>query len=270
MPLRKTPACPSRRFTSRMSPRRPAFTSHITRHAAGKNGLPETMGSGAAFFDADGDGWPDILLINGKDLDAAWPHILTAALYRNNHDGLSPTSRPAGSRCRDVRDRRRRSAIMITMAAMTSTLRRSKAIICSTTKATEIFATSPRESGIAQCAFGTSAAWLDYDRDGKLDLFVANYVQWTPAKRSMVLARWRDEILLHARILQRHLVQALSQSGRRQIRRCHSRKPASPTPRSKSLGVTVFDYNGDGWPDIFVANDTQPNKLYRNLQERHV
>ena len=61
-----------------------------------------------------------------------------------------------------------------------------------------------KASGIRNANFGTSAAWLDYDRDGKLDLFVANYVQWTPTERSVVLARWRDEIVLHARILQGH------------------------------------------------------------------
>ena len=63
-----------------------------------------------------------------------------------------------------------------------------------------------KASGIHNASFGTSAAWLDYDRDGKLDLFVANYVQWTAEGRSVVLARRRDQVLLHAGILQRDIV----------------------------------------------------------------
>ena len=74
------------RSTSPTSPPPPAFTSRTTPAAAGKKWLPETMGPGCAFFDADGDGWLDILLINGKDWIPRGRHT-TAALYRNNHDG---------------------------------------------------------------------------------------------------------------------------------------------------------------------------------------
>ena len=86
-----------------------------------------------------------------------------------------------------------------------------------------------KASGIHNANFGTSAAWLDYDRDGKLDLFVANYVQWTPQERSVVLARRRDQILLHAGIVQGHALDAVSQSGRRHVRG-RGRRPASATP----------------------------------------
>ncbi len=82
--------------------------------------------------------------------------------------------------------------------------------------------------------------------------------------RPVVLARRRDEIVLHAGILQGHVVEAVPQSRRRQVRGRVGRRPGVGDPTSKSLGITVFDYNSDGWPDLFVANDTQPNKLYRN------
>ena len=93
----------------------------------------------------------------------------------------SPTSRAAAASTSRSTAWASPSATTTTTAATTSTSPRSAATTCSTTKATASSATSPRQSGHrATPRFGTSAAWLDYDRDGKLDLFVANYVQWTP------------------------------------------------------------------------------------------
>ncbi|MBI3471241.1 MAG: CRTAC1 family protein, partial [Candidatus Solibacter usitatus] len=118
-------------------------------------------------------------------------------------------------------------------------------------------------SGIRNAGFGTSAAWLDYDRDGKVDLFVANYVQWTPrtdlwcsldgATKSYCTPESYKGL---ASKLYRNLGGGKFEDV--------THKAGLGDPTSKSLGVTVFDYNGDGWPDLFVANDTQPNKLYRN------
>ena len=85
-----------------------------------------------------------------------------------------------------------------------------------------------------------------------------------------MLARWRHEILLHAGILQGHALASCSTTWAAASSKTSPQAPASATPPAKSLGVAVLDYNGDGWPDLFVANDTQPNKLYRNIQQRHV
>ena len=127
-----------------------------------------------------------------------------------------------------------------------------------------------KASGIVNAHFGTSAAWLDYDRDGRLDLFVANYVQWTRGGRRLLLAGRHQQVLLHARVAQRHRVEAVPQSRGGKVRGRHGAGPVSAIRTSKSLGVAVLDYDGDGWPDIFVANDTQPNKLYRQQRQRHV
>jgi len=114
---------------------------HFTHNAgkAGRKYLPETMGAGCAFFDADGDGWLDILLVNSR-LDAARPQV-TRTLYRNNHNGTF-TDITAG---RDSRSKSMGWAsawrTMTTMAATIFTSRRSTAIVCSTTKAAESFAT---------------------------------------------------------------------------------------------------------------------------------
>ena len=93
--------------------------------------------------------------------------------------------------------------------------------------------------------------------------------------RSLVLARRRDEILLHAGILQGHARRACIHNLGGGKFEDVAEAAGVGDPTSKSLGVTVLDYNGDGWPDLFVANDTQPNKLYRNTgngtftEERH-
>ncbi len=173
-------------------------------HNAGRTGkkyLPETLGAGCAFFDADGDGWPDILLINGRDFTPRPGHKSLPALYRNNRDGTF-TDITAGSGL-DVEmygmgvaigdyDNDGRDDVYITALEGDRLFHN---------EGDGKFRDVTKASGIRNAVLGTSAAWFDYDRDGKLDLFVANYVQWSPAKDSVVLARWRDQVLLHAGIL---------------------------------------------------------------------
>src|SRR5439155_18335132 len=145
---------------------------------AGKKWLPETMGSGNAFFDADGDGWLDILLVNGKDWTPRGKRS-TAALYRNNHDGtFTDVTRASGL---DVEiyglgvaigdyDNDGRDDVYLTALGGDRLFHN---------EGGGRFRDVTKETGIRNAAFSSSAAWLDYDRDGKLDLFVANYVQWT-------------------------------------------------------------------------------------------
>src|SRR6476660_7007366 len=118
-------------------------------------------------------------------------------------------------------------------------------------------------SGIKNANFSTSAAWLDYDRDGKLDLFVANYVQWT-AKGDL----WCSLDGATKSYCTPESYKGTSSKLYRNLGGGRfedvSAKAGVGDPNSKSLGIAVIDYNSDGWPDLFVANDTQPNKLYRN------
>ncbi len=114
------------------------FTQNSGR--AGKKWLPETLGSGCAFFDADGDGWPDILLINSKDWTPRGRRSLSA-LYRNNHDGTFANITAGSGLDVEMYGMGVAVAITTTTAATTSTSRRSKATACSTTKATASSAT---------------------------------------------------------------------------------------------------------------------------------
>src|SRR5437868_4990223 len=147
-------------------------------HNAGKTGkkyLPETLGSGAAFIDADGDGWIDILLVNGKDWTPRGRRT-TAALYHNNHNGTF-TDITKGSGL-DVEiyglgvavgdyDNDGKDDVYITALEGDHLFHNEGGKFTDVTKT----------SGINNANFGTSVAWLDYDHDGKLDVFVANYVQ---------------------------------------------------------------------------------------------
>jgi len=229
---------------------------------AGKKFLPETLGSGCAFFDADGDGWPDILLLNGKDWEPRGRKSLSA-LYRNNRDGTF-TNITAGSGL-DIEmyamgvaigdfDNDGRDDVYITALDGDHLFHN---------EGGGKFRDVTAASGIRNANFGTSAAWLDYDRDGKLDLFVANYVQWTPAGDLWCSLDGATKSYCTPESYKGTSCKLYHNLGGGKFEDV-SQKAGIADPTSKSLGVTVFDYNGDGWPDIFVANDTQPNKLYRN------
>jgi hypothetical protein len=236
-------------------------------HNAGRTGkkwLPETMGSGVAFFDADGDGWLDILFVNGKDWTPRGRHT-TAALYRNNHDGtFTDIARGSGL---DVElygigvtigdyDNDGRDDVYITAYGGDRLFHN---------EGGGHFRDVTSQSGIRNANFSSGAAWLDYDRDGKLDLFVANYVQWTPQGDLWCSLDGSTKSYCTPESYKGTSVKLFHNLGNGKFEDV-TEKAGLSDPTSKSLGVAVVDYNNDGWPDLFVANDTQPNKLYRNLQ----
>jgi enediyne biosynthesis protein E4 len=234
-------------------------------HNAGKTGkkfLPETLGSGAAFLDADGDGWIDILLVNGKDWTPRGRHT-TAALYRNNHDGtFTDITRGSGL---DVEmygigvavadfDNDGRDDVYITALEGDRLFHN---------EGNGKFKDVTALSGIKNANFGTSAAWLDYDRDGKLDLFVANYVQWTEKGDLRCSLDGNVKSYCTPESYKGTSSRLFHNLGGGRFEDV-TNKAGLGDPTSKSLGVTILDFDNDGWPDIFVSNDTQPNKLYHN------
>jgi hypothetical protein len=237
---------------------------HFTHNSgrAGNKYLPETLGSGCAFFDADGDGWPDILLINGKDWTPGGKKSLPA-LYRNNHNGT-------------FTDITRGSGLDIEMYGMGVAIAdydndgRDDVYITALdgdhlfhNEGNGKFRDVTKSAGIQNASFGTSAAWLDYDRDGKLDLFVANYVQWSPKLDLWCSLDGATKSYCTPESYKGTRCKLFHNLGGGRFEEV-GEKAGIADPSSKSLGVAVLDYNGDGWPDLFVANDTQPNKLYRN------
>ena len=236
--------------------------------AFGKKYLPETMGPGCAFIDYDNDGWPDILLINGED----WPGhakagATTLKLYHNNHDGtFSDVTRKAGLAVPMFGmgvavgdyDNDGYDDIFVTALGQSHLFHNNgNGTFTDVTKSAGLW--GPNE-------FSTSAAWVDYDRDGKLDLVVANYVQWSV----------KDDLYCTLDGAHKSYCTPESYKGT-SARLWHNlgggkfedatQKAKFYEPTSKSLGVAILDYDGDGWPDILLANDTQPNKLYLNKHD---
>jgi hypothetical protein len=228
-------------------------------HSAGRTGkkyLPETLGAGVAFIDADGDGWQDLFFVNSKGLPA---------LYRNNHNGtFTDITRASGL---DISvyglgvavgdyDNDGRDDLYLTALGGDHLFHN---------EGGGKFRDVTKASGIRNDSFGTSAAWFDYDRDGKLDLFVANYVQWSQQHDLWCSLDGSTKSYCTPESYKGTSSKLFHNLGGGRFEDVTDRAGLGD-PTSKSLGVTVLDYNGDGWPDLFVANDTQPNKLYRNLR----
>ena len=124
----------------------------------------------------------------------------------------------------------------------------------------------PERSGLGRReGFSTSAMWVDYDRDGLLDLFVCNYVRWSTDQdiRCSIDGTQKSYCTPEAyRGATSWLYRNLGNGKFKDV----TAETGIFDNSSKSLGVTLLDFDNDGWPDVFVANDTQPNKLYRNLR----
>ena len=217
---------------------------------AGKKFLPETLGAGAAFFDADGDGWPDLFLVNSKNWTAGGKRSLSA-LYRNTGKG-SFTEVTSGSGL-DVEmyglgvaagdyDNDGRQDLYVTALEGDRLFHNEGA---------GKFKDVTKLSGIANANFGTSAAWLDFDKDGRLDLFVANYVQWTEKGDLWCSLDGVSKSYCTPESYKGVAPRLFHNLGGGRFEDV-GKKAGVADQTSKSLGVTVFDYNGDGWPDFFV------------------
>src|SRR5579864_9317550 len=232
--------------------------------AFGKKYLPETMGPGVAFIDYDNDGWPDIFLVNGMD----WPgHVgkhSTPKLYHNNHDGtFTDVTHKAGL---DVEMYGMGVAVgdydndgyddLFVSAYGQNRLFHNNGNGTFTDVTQKAGLQGPKE-------FSTSAAWVDYDKDGHLDLVVANYVQWTPETDLYCTLDGKVKSYCTPESYKGTAVRLWHNRGDGTFEDV-TKKAGLGDPTSKTLGIAVLDYDGDSWPDLLLSNDTQPNKLYRN------
>ena len=232
--------------------------------AFGKKYLPETMGSGVAFFDFDNDGDQDLLFVNGK----SWPGQrsagpATAALYRNRGNGTFEDVTRGSGFDREIYgmglaigdyDNDGDPDVYLTALGPNLLLRN---------EGGARFVDVSAAAGVRDPGFGSSATWLDYDRDGDLDLFLLNYVQWSIESDIYCTLDGKTKSYCTPESYQGASPVFYRNEGRGKFVDA-TQEAGLGNPRGKGLGVAVLDFDDDGSPDLAVANDTQPNSLYRN------
>jgi hypothetical protein len=232
--------------------------------AFGKKFLPETVGPGVAFIDYDNDGWPDIFLVNGTDWPGHGQKHTTPKLYHNNHDGtFTDVTHKAGL---DIEmygigaavgdyDNDGYDDLFVTAYGQSRLFHNN---------GNGTFTDVTQKAGLAGVKeFSTSAAWVDYDKDGKLDLVVGNYVQWTPETDLYCTMDGKSKSYCTPESYKGTSVRLWHNNGNGTFSDV-TQKTGLGEPTSKTLGIAVLDYDNDGWPDLLFSNDTQPNKLYHN------
>ena len=244
--------------------------------ANGKKFMPETFGSGAVFFDADADGWQDILLVNSSRIPGEPGNVTYSALYRNRGDGT-------------FQDITKGSGLDVEMYGMGASAAdydndgRADLFISGYNVGRLFhndgggkFSDVTKKTGIAVPGWSTASLWFDYDKDGALDLLVGRYVEWTPATDIRCQMDGKNKsyctpdsypgvppMLFHNR--RNGTFEDVSKPSGVGVDRFNSLGNAYELPRMlKTLGLSMLDFDGDGWMDVFVANDTHPNALFKN------
>jgi hypothetical protein len=233
--------------------------------AFGKKFLPETLGPGVAFIDYDNDGWPDIFLVNGMDWPGHTSKHSTPKLYHNNHDGtFTDVTHRAGLDAVEMFgmgvavgdfDNDGHDDLFVTAYGQSHLFHNN---------GNGTFTDVTQKAGLGGVQeFSTGAAWVDYDNDGRLDLVVGNYVQWTPETDLYCTLDGKSKSYCTPESYKGTSVRLWHNRGDGTFEDV-TKKAGLGDPTSKTLGIAVLDYDGDGWPDLLLSNDTQPNKLYRN------
>ncbi|PYY04311.1 MAG: CRTAC1 family protein [Acidobacteria bacterium] len=232
--------------------------------ATGKRYLPETLGVGVAFIDYDNDGSQDILFANSEDWPGAPKHPSTLKLYHNNRNGT-------------FTDVTQKSGLGISMYGMgiavgdydndgyddvfVSAVGQSRLFH---NNGNGTFSDVSQKAGMTGVQeFSTSAAWVDYDRDGKLDLIIANYVRWSPKEDIYCSIDGKRKSYCTPESYKGASIRVWHNLGNGKFEDATAQLGLLDLT-SKTLGIAVLDYNKDGWPDFVLSNDTQPNKLYVN------
>jgi hypothetical protein len=240
---------------------------HHNSGAFGEKYLPETLGPGCAFLDYDNDGWQDILLINGMDWPGHAKQHSTMHLYRNNRNGtFTDVTRAAGL---DLE--------MYGMGVAVGDFNNDgfPDIYVTCVGQSRLFQNTGKghflditeRSGLGgRPGFSSSALWFDYDRDGLLDLFVCNYVKWSPAQDVFCSMDGKNKSYCTPEAYRGATCWLFRNRGNGTFEDVTA-KTGIFDASSKSLGAAMLDYDQDGWIDLMVANDTQPNKLYRNQRD---
>jgi hypothetical protein len=246
----------------------------------GEKLLPETMGGGVLVLDYNGDGHQDVLFVNGRRWDhhkyetPAPPARL--ALYENDGAGhfrdvtekvgLAKIScYGMGAVAGDI-DNDGFPEIMITGLDRVHLLHNDSG---------KQFSDITEKAGVVCPGWTTAAAFLDFDRDGKLDLFVGHYVKWTPSTDLFSSLDGKTKAYAQPTLYEGEHCQLFHNISKDGVIRFEdvsekagiqvvNEKSGTKMAAAKCLGVAVHDFDDDGWPDIAVANDTTPNFLFHN------
>jgi hypothetical protein len=234
-----------------------------TTGAFGKKYLPETMGSGVVFFDFDGDGAQDLFFPNGTKWPGQPGPAGLSALYRNDGkgaftdvtkaSGLGVSMYALGAAAADY-DNDGKVDLYVACLGPNRLFRNLGG---------GRFEDVTVKAKVGDPGFSTSALFFDYDKDGRLDLVVANYVSWEIDKDLFCTLDGKSKSYCtpesykgQSLTLYRGRADGTFEDA--------TEKAGLKDPRAKSLGLAQLDFDGDSWPDLFAANDTQPNRLYKN------
>ena len=238
-----------------------------------KSYIIEAKGSGLAFFDYDNDGWLDVYLTNGTKLDAHWEpgKAPTSHLYKNNRDGtftdvteksgLARTGWQTGV-CVGDYDNDGHDDLFCYFWGHN---------ILFHNNGDGTFTDVTRKAGVynEEIRWGSGCTWLDYDRDGRLDLFVCNYIKLDPAKTpdpaGPAVCQWKGiPVMCGPRGLTGDTNVLYHNNGDGTFTDVSVKSGIlKPGPRY-SITPVSYDFDNDGWPDIYVAVDSQPSMLLRN------
>src|SRR6202451_2500896 len=236
-----------------------------------KKYIIETTGTGVAIFDYDNDGWPDIFLVNGTRLDEKpAANAPSNRLYRNNHDGtFSDVTVKAGLAatgwgqgvCAGDYDNDGWDDLYITYYGRNRLYHNDHGV----------FTEGATNAGVGGSgkAWGTGCAFVDYDRDGRLDLVVANYVDFdlatAPAPGERATCIWKGvPVMCGPRGLPGAKNILYHNKGDGTFEDVTAKAHIDRTDGHYAFSVSTLDFDEDGWPDIFIACDSTPSVLYRN------
>jgi hypothetical protein len=240
-----------------------------------KKYIIETTGTGVAIFDYDNDGWPDILLVNGTTLiPLTTGKPPTSHLYHNNHDGsftdvteksgLNKTGWGQGV-CVGDYDNDGWEDLYVTYYGKN---------VLYHNNGDGSFTDVSESAGVSGSGklWGTGCAFVDYDRDGKLDLMVANYVDFdlatTPAPGERADCLWKGvPVMCGPRGLPWAKNILYHNLGNGKFEDVTTEAHIDQTTGHYGFSVTTLDFNDDGWPDIYVACDSTASILYRNNRD---
>ena len=244
------------------------------RHETGAFGemwFPETMGGGAGFLDYDGDGWQDIALVAG----GVWPDRGDVAppairLYRNEGGYFTEVTEETGLAAAHaygmglaIADYDNDGDPDIFLAAVGRNLLFRNDRAAGSGGGQVSFSEIAQSAGLADDdAWSTSAIFFDADLDGQVDLYVANYVDWSPETDMWCTMNGRDKTYCTPTLYEGAPSRFYRNEGGVFADRT-AEAGFSPAP-GKTLGVAEWDFNEDGWPDLVAANDTQRDLLYMN------